>query len=229
MCGRPGYGLYYNSVTQISECLPCRKGFYSSGNRWCWQCPLGSIAPEEGAISCTRCPVNAVSVPPTGGTYCQPCGHLPFSSSECEGDLLAPTWAPVIRPLEPSCTAPGYGLQSPENGPLSCLPCPYGWANDNAQSRYCKQCWGNTIAAQMGSTTCTFCPPGSISNAYTGGIYCQPLTPTYTPSKAPTTKPSRSPKPSKAPVPAPTFRPTKRRPTRRPTKAKPTYLPTARV
>jgi Tyrosine-protein kinase ephrin type A/B receptor-like len=207
-CMIQGYGLEHNSATSAQDCLPCRVGTANDNNmqgRFCHQCPVGTYAPVEGSVTCTTCPTDSISVPQPGGTYCQPCGHTPYSIYECEAPTSPPTTEPSMVPFfEMGCSTPGYGLQMNANNVKECLPCPIGYANNNNyQGRYCRPCFNNSIAPQTGTVICTQCPADSISVPAYAGTYCTPITPTQTPSNAPVPAPTRT----EFPTPLPTAEP----------------------
>jgi hypothetical protein len=191
----------------------------------------GSIAPNEGSTSCTACPADTISVPVYGGTFCQPCGHIPHSTYECEIPSTPPTPQHTLAPdlFSTPCNKPGYGLDYNANNVLDCRPCRRGWHDDGrVESRFCITCY-NSIAPQEGTIDCIKCPAGSISvpeYSPSRGLYCS-VVPTNAPTETPSKASISIPEPPKAPFPAPTVKPTKPKPTRRPTKAKPAYPPSS--
>jgi hypothetical protein len=179
----PGYGDY-----TFGQCGPCSTGYCNIGlSNVCSVCPNGSIAPNERSTSCTAYPADYISVPVYGGTFCQPCGHIPYSTYECEAPSTPPTPQPTLAPdpFRTPCNKPGYGLDYNANNVLECRPCREGWRNDDrVESRFCIPCY-NSIAPQEGTIDCIKCPAGSVSvpeYSPSGGLYCAPIIPTNAPT-----------------------------------------------
>jgi hypothetical protein len=174
-CSNPilGYG-----DDPFGQCGPCSTGHYNIGlSNVCSVRSNGSIAPNEGSTSCTACPAETISVPVYGGTFCKPCGHIPYSTYECEIPSTPPTPQPTLAPdlFSTPCNKPGYGLDYNANNVLGCRPCRKGWHDDGrVESRFCITCY-NSIAPQEGTIDCIKCPAGSISVPEyfpSRGLYC---------------------------------------------------------
>jgi serine/threonine-protein kinase len=121
------------------------------------QCPAGTVASSQGAVSCQKCPRGSYSSLPgsiscTGlcptGTY----GNASGSTSASSGCRQCPTGT--------------YNEDEGLGSVTGCSPCPAGSASSTSgasSSTQCSPCVAGTFASLAGSSACTPSPPGSYS------------------------------------------------------------------
>ena len=158
-CSIPGT---YASGGAGYSCLPCPAGYrclnfttptFCEPNAWSspgstnctLQCPVGSVCPGNGQLSCRVCPPSTFVV---------------RQCSSYTGDTVCSTQCP-----------PGMFGAFYTNG--FCRNCDLGTYNSNYGMTTCHLCSPGFYANTTGNSACGMCPNGSTTDYFTGYIACQ--------------------------------------------------------
>jgi predicted outer membrane repeat protein len=112
-CTQGKYADYSMQTSNISQCINCPIGLYSSSRSWfCSSCPAGSYSAILGAYICPLCAIGSYS-PSPNSTTCKKCPENSFSGIQGQSN----------------CTVCPFNSVNYKNGSSTiydCI-CPIGW------------------------------------------------------------------------------------------------------
>ena len=153
-----------------SSCTTCSAGTFAPGNSsTCSTCAPGSYS-AAGASNCTACLAGSAS--PGNASSCTTCSagtFAPGNSSTCStcppglasGSSAAACDSLCVHPPPASCNGAVFIFSAAPSGWLA----PSGWGAANATTGCGYGSYANLTAGTWvaGSSTCTDCPPGTVS------------------------------------------------------------------
>ena len=155
-------GKYQNEESGQASCKSCAEGKYTptTGSRMCFDCPLGTYAPnqEHSATTCTACAAGKYSASP-GATECESCAQGGYCPAPADGKLAT---SPLVYQ---QCPAGTWNEEEGSYERNDCKGCVAGKANPVPGSEsidVCKLCVPGTYAGQpasqyVGAATCSAC------------------------------------------------------------------------
>ena len=172
---QPGSVLFKTSSIEnssmISECRPCRPGFYQSiqeSTKICLPCPLGTFSKYMGSTYCQECYVNYFTEE-EGAEECMPCPD--FSNTNKTGASSCSCSPGSVIGENNVCIPCKKGLYQRFIG-QPCIPCPAG-SYSNIEGKYggCELCANGKFTNVTGSHVCFICPNYS-TNYKQGSTSC---------------------------------------------------------
>jgi hypothetical protein len=136
----------YTPSPGMGQCLDCWTGTFSNaGSTTCTTCPAGTYQTSPPSGTCIGCPAGKYAV--TGLTKCLDCTIGTYSTGNTNG-----------------CTQCSAGYYASDGASTACALCPSGKRSDSSSgSILCIDCSPGYFA-NLPTSTCTPCPPGSISD-----------------------------------------------------------------
>ena len=142
-------GEYRGGTDDITKCLKCLPGYYTSdvGQGSCLPCIPGEFNDVTGAVECKLCRKNSFSTEKHRQVVCDQCATGRASrkgSTKC------------------SDCAPGK-FKNMVNNEEVCTECPIGFAQGETDQSFCTQCKKGKEAPTLASSFCAACDLGKFN------------------------------------------------------------------
>ncbi|EKX45109.1 hypothetical protein GUITHDRAFT_109153 [Guillardia theta CCMP2712] len=164
----------YNTNAGLSFCMSCAAGTYALANNAdppCAVCAAGKYSAASGSSTCTSCPSDQYS-DMSGSTACKTCQICKISEYQ---------WSPCSRTSDARCSSCPLGKYRFDPNSQTCTGCYAGKyffkdspaaiaCFDCEEGKYslgdstpCIQCEIGKFNPTKGASTCSICPPSTIS------------------------------------------------------------------
>jgi predicted outer membrane repeat protein len=182
----PIAGHYLANITNnIQE--PCPLGKYKEGLDFseCESCPAGKYTAARSSMYCRECPVGYYSTNATS-RLCSTCNSTTAEYQHKAGQQSCLACDSCSKGVRTGCggTTAGYCSdcipgQYADDVRLSCIECPSGKYQANANELACEQCAAGEYQEQAGQPYCLQCRAGYLANTgpSAGASNCTPCTP----------------------------------------------------